>query len=539
MQTLPEVLAAAADSDEGGFEIHLDEGRRSLSLAELGERAQRGAAALVARGIEPGDRVGILGPNRLEWIAWAFAAWSAGATVVPLQVPLRLRDAEAFQEQIEALIGAGACRAVVVQPELERLVPAGLALPWDRLPPRGDVSVEVGPRDTAVVQFTSGSTSAPRGALISHAAMIAQFRALVDLLGVDFGSFEIVMWAPFFHDLGLVLSLVAPVYFRVRSHLLPTERFARHPVEWLRLVGEIRPRVTVGPSSAWSVALRGALRGRRNVDLSSLEYAGFAAEGIDPAVVDTMLAERKRIRLDPQALGATYGLAEAVLCVTATRPGEGITFEHVDATAMAQDGRAEPSRRDARRLVRCGSPLLGMELRVGDDDETLPERRVGEVHVRGESLMDGYTRTNEQPFAGGWLRTGDMGYLADGSLYVTGRAKDMLIAMGHNYYPDDFEWAASRVDGVRDNRCVAFVPGEGPERIVLLVETNGRRSTIDLARSVGNAVANAVGAVPAEVLVVRRGTIERTTSGKLRRASMRAAYERGDLLEAAASDEVA
>jgi acyl-CoA synthetase (AMP-forming)/AMP-acid ligase II len=198
---------------------------------------------------------------------------------------------------------------------------------------------------------------------------------------------------------------------------------------------------------------------------------------------------------------------------------------------MAASGRAVPTAAGrGRRLVCSGRPVLGIELRIREADEEVPQRQVGEIQLRGESLMRGYADAQEQPFEDGWLRTGDLGYLVGSDLYVTGRLKDVMIVMGHNYYPDDFEWAAGRVEGVKAGRCVAFAEDAGAkERIVLLVEPSGSCDPDALSVAVRHAVADAVGVLPETVLVLPRGTLETTTSGKLRRSAMRDAYLRGDL----------
>ena len=209
---------------------------------ELAERAARGARQLVALGVEPGDAVGLLGPNRPEWIAWAFAIWTAGAVLVPVQIPLRIRNPDAFAEQVRALVEAAGCRRAIADPRLLGVLPDGVGVAWDET---GDASGDAGaaPRagDTAVIQFTSGSTSTPKGALITHAAAMAQMDVLRHGYRYADGTPRTVLsWTPFFHDLGLFANVVHPAVAGSTTHHLPTERFARDPVEWLRLVGRTR-----------------------------------------------------------------------------------------------------------------------------------------------------------------------------------------------------------------------------------------------------------------------------------------------------------
>ncbi|HEY8808991.1 MAG TPA: AMP-binding protein [Solirubrobacterales bacterium] len=528
-QTIPAALAGTSAGGVGEHVFHLEDGVVRLSLAELAERAQRGAQRLAALGVGPGDAVGVLGPNRPEWVISAFAAWTMGAVVVPVPLALRVRDPDAFREQLRRLVEAADCRRVLVDPRLAALLPAGVAAPWDE---EGEESsqplAEPVPSSPAVVQFTSGSTAAPKGALLTHAAVSAQMDILAHGYRHDEGSPRTVLsWTPFFHDLGLFGNLVQPAYTGSITHHLPTESFAKDPAAWLRLVGKTRVSVTVGPSSAFGSALKAAGRRGERIDLSSLEAAFFAAEGVDPEVSQGMVDTARQFGFHPEALGATYGLAEAVMAVSFPVLGTGLRLDRVSLPKLAREAVAVPvDEGQARLMVSTGRPY--MDLRIAGSGGSVAERHLGEIQLRGPSSMSGYVGPGApDPFVDGWLCTGDLGYLADGELYVAGRAKDMVIAMGHNYYPEDFEWAAARVDGIRPGRCIAFsLPGS--ERVVLLVEARDGDPEA-LRREVGWSVANAVGVAPSEVVILPAGALEKTTSGKLRRAAMRHAYSSGKL----------
>lgn len=534
VQTIPEALLATAERGEGEYVFYLDDGPVTLSCAELAERAQRAARRLAALGIVPGDAVGVLGPNRPEWVVWAFATWIAGAVLVPVQIPLRVRDPEAFREQLHSLVGAAGCRSVLTDPHLAGLLPPEVAVVWEE---GGEETAEQapapGPKDAAVIQLTSGSTAFPKGALLTHAAVMAQMEVLRRGYRFEDGTPRTVLsWTPFFHDLGLFANVVHPAVAGSYTHHLPTERFARDPTEWLRLVERTRVDGTIAPPSAFGSAMRAANHRGERADLSSLEAAYFAAEGVDPAVVSQMLEQARDFGFRPEALGATYGLAEAVMAVSYPHVGTGLHVERVSAHELADVGVAVPvADGPARAMISCGQPL--MEVRIAADESELGERHVGEIQVRGESLMSGYVGAGTpDPFLGGWLRTGDLGYLAGGELYVTGRQKDVMIVMGHNYYPEDFEWAAARVDGIRAGRCVAFaMPGE--EKAVVLAEAVEPGESERLAREIARTVADAVGVPPADVIVLPPGVVQKTTSGKLRRTAMREAYASGELLAAA------
>lgn len=531
-ETIPSALLATAERGVGEYAFHLDDGVVRIPCAELVERAKSGARHLAALGVQPGDAVGLLGPNRPEWVVWAFAIWMARAALVPLQVPLRIRSRDVFREQLRRLLEAAECRRVLADPGFLPLLSAELAVPWDGgLGKSSSEELDLPHADdAAVIQFTSGSTAVPRGALVTHAAVMAQMGILDELLRDGDRVRSSANWTPFFHDLGLFLNVLPAAVWGLDSHHLPTDRFAREPGEWLRLIARTRAAVTITPSAAFGRALKAVARDSEPVDLSSLEAVRFAAEGTDPQVIGQSIEVARGLGLKPEALGSSYGLAEAVLAVCYSSPGSGLVLDRVsledlvEQRGLATSTGVEPS----RLLAACGRPK--MELRVvGLDDRDLGERQVGEILLRGPSLMSRYVGADpSDPFIDGWLRTGDLGYLAGGELYVTGRIKDMVIAMGHNYYPEDFEWAAARVGGVKPGRCVAFgLPGD--EEVVVLVEANEDGGSQRLAREVRRVVRDAVGVPPTEVRVLPPGTIEKTSSGKLRRAAMRDRYLSGTL----------
>jgi fatty-acyl-CoA synthase len=506
---------------------------RHLPARTLLEDARRGAAALASMGVRPGDAVGILGPNRPEWARWAFASWLAGAVVVPLPFHLRIADAGAFEETLDALVRAGGCRVVLADPRLLPHVPGSMGVPWTLELPRRPTSFEgPGAQDPAVVQFTSGSTATPKGAILTHQAVLAGVRASAEAGGLAGASCVQLSWLPFFHDWGLFGYLVWSVVAVTETHILPTERFAKDPSEWFRLAGAVGATMTPGPSSAWRAALRMAARRPQDVDLSTLRLCTLAAEAIDPSVVDDLLDAGRSLGLRPEAVHGAYGMAEATLAISVSGVGTPLRVDSLDRDALSGAGVAAPSEAPAaRRVPSCGPAVPGVEIRIGGGQgDALPERRVGEIHVRGPSLMTGYldARGTSDPFAEGWLPTGDLGYVADGELFVTGRTKDIVIVMGRNYAAQDIEWAAERASEVRAGRCVAFGRAEAEGEVVIAAEANGAEPGA-VPRAVWTSVSDALGVVPREVIVLPRGTIPLTTSGKLRRSWVREAYARGDL----------
>lgn len=530
--TLAEALEEAA---VGGSELifHLSTEVARVPARTLLDEGRRGAAALASMGVRPGDAVGILGPNRPEWARWAFAAWLAGAVVVPLPFHLRIADSEAFAETLEALVRTSGCRLVLADPTLLRHVPGGRGVPWTlALPRRSTRFAGPAPDDRAVIQFTSGSTAMPKGAILTHRAVLAGVRSTSEAGGVTGSGCIQLSWLPFFHDWGLFGYLLWSVVALTETHVLPTERFAKDPTEWFRLAGAVGATMTPGPSSAWRAALRMAGRRPHGIDLSTLRLCTLAAEAIDPRVVDDLRDAGGALGLSPDAIHGAYGMAEATLAISVSGIRVPLRIDTIDRQALAVARTAVPGRKtDQQRLVSCGRPVPGLEIRIADEaGDPLSERRLGEIHVGGPSLLDGYLDADgpSDPLADGWLPTGDLGYLADGELYVAGRTKDIVIVMGRNYAAQDIEWAAERAPGVRIGRCVAFGRAGVEGEVVIAAEANGGEPDL-LPRAIWTSVSDALGVVPREIFVLPRGTIPVTTSGKVRRSWVRETYAIGEL----------
>ena len=449
--TIPEALLATAERGAGEYVFHLEDGPVGFSCAELAERAQLGARRLLALGVEPGDAVGVLGPNRPQWVVSAFAIWAAGCALVPAQLPLRIRDGAVFGEQLRRLVEAADCRRVLADPRLAPLLPAGIGVPWDESgEASGEEPLPPVPDRAAVIQFTSGSTATPRGALVTHAAVMAQMEILDEFNRDGDRVRSSANWTPFFHDLGLFLNVLPAAVWGLTGHHLPDRPLRTRPRRVAaahihdpggcddRPIGGLRPRRQGG-------------RRRFGARRPQLPRGGaFRRRGHRPTGHPPIDRGRAGPRPGPEALGSSYGLAEAVLAVSYSSPGSGLVIDRSRSTTWPSSGMATPVEAEPSRLLTgCGRPKMELQI-VGPEDEDLPERHVGEILLQGRSLMSGYVGPGaDDPFVDGWMRTGDLGYLAGGELFVTGRLKDMMIAMGHNYYPEDFEWAAARVDGVR------------------------------------------------------------------------------------------
>jgi len=529
--TVPELLASAAERARGGFFFHLAGGPVALAEAELYARALGRAAQLQGSGFGQGAMVGLLGPNCPEWAEWAWGTWLSGAVLVPLPAPLRVRDRSAYSGQVASLAGATNCSVIVGADRYLSALDGALCqkLAWGDEPRSGVPlhPVQTSPADLAMVLCTSGSTAAPKAVRMTHERAVVWARARASQ-GPICPVPVSVSWLPFYHIGGL--GALFEVFSPVERHFLPMAQFARDPAQWLRLASRTGASFTVGPSSAWAAAVRGLAKSPAGANLSCLRNAFFNAEMVAPDVVERISEVCAPLGLAPGSLGVHYASSEAGLICHAD-PGRPLRIDEVDLDELARSWQALPARagKPVKRVVSCGVPFAGVEVCAGRPSAPLADRHVGEIWVRGPGVTDGYLNlSSEGQFAGDWLRTGDLGYQADGEWFVTGRLDEVIVRLGEKFHPEDIEQAVQRATGVPASHCVAFSAEEGGQGgLVVVVEAFGGSG--ELARRARAAVANALGLAPSEVLVVRRGTIPTTANGKLQRAAARQLHQRAKL----------
>jgi fatty-acyl-CoA synthase len=509
--------------------VHEEAGPVEVRGGDLQAQADEIAARLQRHRIGPGDRVGILGPNHHRWLASAFGIWRAGAVMVSIAYPLRIRSADTVGAHVRALVEAAECRAVLADPGFEAIAPAGRTIDWTEGTEAGPSAVSIRPQDPASIQFTSGSTASPKGALLSHGAILAALTALLPTSGFGPGT-RAVSWQPLFHDMGVYGFPLPAILGGYELDLMTTEAFARDPASWFRLATDRSATCIASPSSAWAAAIRQAQRDPAGIELSSIDRAVFGGDIVHPSTLDLVREWGATVGLPSRALAVSYGMAEATVGTTFTPLGQEPRVLEVDADALLQ-GRAEPpGTGGAKRLVSCGLPTTGVEVRIGDPRTPMPEDRLGDIFICTDALMDRYVGPDaEDTFVDEWLPTGDIGFLNQGELVISGRSKDLIIMFGRNYAPEDLEFAAATVEGVRPGRVVAFSPADEEGQVVVVVEPRGAANPEELRVLVRRAVADEVGLTPNRVVVVPPDTIPKTTSGKLQRSRVREAFERGEL----------
>ncbi|WP_371548876.1 AMP-binding protein [Streptomyces sp. NBC_00554] len=529
---------------------------RTLTWRRLDLRT-RAVAARIARSTAPGDRVALLCPQGPDFVIGFLAALAAGRVAVPMFTP----DLPGHGDRLAAVLGDARPSAVLTTRDsldtvrtflddqqilttllATDLVPDSEAEGWQ--PP------EVAERSTAYLQYTSGSTRVPAGVEISHANVVANARQALTAYGADEHPVTTVGWLPLYHDMGLVLSVAAPVVRGLLSVLMDPADFLQRPARWLRLLADHPGAISAAPNFAYDYCASA---------IGEEEKAGLRLDGVTALIngsepVRPATAERFHAAFAAQGLPAgvhcpSYGLAEATVFVCAARPGDPVRSFALDREALAA-GKAlpvPPGNPGAVHLAGCGAPA-GQRVRIADPATrtALGEGEVGEIWVQGPNIGRGYWNRGPQTrrvfhaalhgASGDWLRTGDLGMTLDGQLLVTGRLKDLVIVDGRNHYPQDLEATAQAAHpAIRSDRLAAFavILADGTEGAVVVAE-HGRavaapdRDPAEVGRAVRAALSARHGLRLADLALVPPGTIPRTSSGKVSRSLTRTRYLDGE-----------
>jgi fatty-acyl-CoA synthase len=414
----------------------------------------------------------------------------------------------------------------------------GTPAAFDELPEKDVPLKRSGPSETAYLQYTSGSTSFPRGVVIKQEAVMS------NLFGVVNHSLDVqpddrcVSWLPFYHDMGLVGCMLAPMATQRSIDYLDTRDFAMRPRRWLELMTATRASISFSPPFGYDLCAR-RIRAEdvARYDLSAWRIAGIGAEPIRAELPDRFAKLLAPAGFNPRAFVPCYGMAESSLAISFSPLRQGVIVDWVDADYLAEHLRAIPAGPKTSRIngfVRCGAPLPGHEVAVRDDQgNALPDLHVGRIKVRGPSVMSGYFAQPEQTRQAlspdGWLDTGDIGYRVDGSVVVTGRHKDMIIINGRNIWPQDIEHIAERQPGLRPMDASAFfVLGQDDEEVAVVVVQCNISDTDEcrlLTQRLHREIHEELG-ITCLIELVPRHTLPRTSSGKLSRAAAREDYLR-------------
>lgn len=545
-QTLPEILRRAAETCGRRGLIFVDEDEERFTWAEIEAQSQRIAAGLCDEGGKPGDRLAIVCQGLRPLVTTFFGAVLAGLHPSILPTPISRRRLKGYLGHIGAIVRVAQPAFVVVDEEVEEvgeplLAEAGLegkarVARHDRLlassarfrPHRPD------PDDIGVIQFTSGSTSSPRGVVLPHRGIAANVRAIVEHLEVephDVGG----GWLPMYHDMGLIGNLLGATARSIDLVLTTPFNFLRRPRRWLDVMERHDVSITAGPNVSYRHLLeRGELPGR---DLSAWRVAIIGAEPIDPELLEAFTDAFGKVGFPRSGFMPAYGLAEVGLMVTGVRATEEFETLQVDRAALEGERVARSPAGSGRTttIVSCGVPVRETKLRIVDDhDQPLADGHIGEIGIQGSSVMRGYFNNpaaTAETLRDGWLMTGDLGFLQDGELFVTGRKKELIIVSGRNYYPQDIERAVHSLELVRPGSVVAFGTRDGREEgIVVVAAPRNAQDVEGVDEAVRGVVAENLNLPVLDVVLMESGRIPRTTSGKLCRGRCRDLYEEGKLV---------
>ncbi len=526
-----------------------------LSYRELRERAIVLARRLDGLGLERGTRVAIIAETVPEFPVFFFACQYSGLIPVPLPLPIHLGSHEAYVERLRSMIARAGAQIAVGPPELMSfLTEAGgglkmIGTPADyaALPESGGDLRPFAADEPCYIQYSSGSTSLPRGVFISQRAITSNARA-IGQHGLKLRSGDrSASWLPLYHDMGLVGFCLTPMLSQVTVDYLATKSFALRPLTWLKLMSRYGGTISFSPTFGYELCVRRGLNGSaKEIDLERWRVAGIGGDMVRADILHSFAETFGVAGFSPKAFLPSYGLAESTLAVAFAPLDTGIEIDRVDQGRYAGNGIVTPvkrgpngSSRSARSFVSCGTALPdhAVEIRSEKNDK-LPDHHVGRIVVRGPSVMDGYfddpAATEAVKTQDGWLDTGDLGYVSGGNLIVTGRRKDLVILNGRNIWPQDVEWAVEALADVRagDVACFSVIEGDVGEQMVVILQCRLHDPVAreQLRKQAAATVRTTCGA-DCRVVLVPPKTLKFTSSGKLSRSAVRQDYLTGEIAD--------
>ena len=547
--TFTEAVDYAARSEKG-LNFHDMRGtlERAYPFSEMREDALRYARQLVAAGIEKDDRVALVAETGPDFAALFCGCLYMGAWPVPLPLPTTFGGKESYIDQLAVQLQSSDPKILIYPGEIAEMAKAAAdrqgcaGESWEEFGQRPDPECdlpEAKPEDICYLQYSSGSTRFPTGVAVTHEALLHNLYG--HAAGVDLGTNDrVVSWLPWYHDMGLVGCFLSPISNQVSCDYIRTEHFARRPLAWLDLISRNQGNsLSYSPTFGYDICAR-RISSQSHVgdrfDLSRWRTAGNGADMIRPDVMQSFVNAFAEAGFRASAFTPSYGLAEATLAVTVMPPGEGIRVELVEEERLSGRPRdlSKPAR--YRAIVNCGKPLPGMDVEIRDEQGGAKgDHQIGKVWCRGKSVMHSYFRNEEATddcLVGGWLDTGDMGYMANGYLFIVGRAKDMIIINGKNHWPQDIEWAVEQLPGFNHGDIAAFSiemeNGEEAPAVLVHCRVSEPDERIRLRDQIADRV-RAVTGMNCVVELVPPRTLPRTSSGKLSRAKAKRLYLAGEI----------
>ncbi|NTY62678.1 AMP-binding protein [Mycolicibacterium sphagni] len=536
----------------------------SVTFAELYRRAGNLARELSVSA-SPGDRAMIIAPQGLEYVVAFLGALHAGVIPVPLSVPMGgitdervdsvMRDASPAAVLTTSSVVAEVSRSIVPQPG--QSPPAIIEVDLLDLdgPSRFSMYESDSEHATAYLQYTSGSTRSPAGVMISYTNLLTNLQQITTdysrHAGVTPPDLTFVSWLPFFHDLGLILGVCSPIVLGTSAVLTSPASFLVRPARWMQLLATNPCAFTAAPNFAFDLATRKTSdEDMAGLDLGGVHTIQSGAERVNPVTIKRFTDRFARFNLNEAVIQPSYGMAEATLYMSTPRPQDPIKVVHFDTDALTAGQAKRSDGTDGTPLISYDGPISPRSplLRIVDPENRteVAEGTTGEIWCHGDNVSIGYWEKPEEtartfgativePSAGTpegpWLRTGDVGFMSDGELFVVGRIKDLLIIYGRNHSPDDIEATVSEITG---GRCVAIgVADDEVEKLVVVMEVRkrgddeeARQKLEGIKQDVTSAISNTHGIAVSDLVLVGPGSIPVTTSGKVRRQASGDLYQR-------------
>lgn len=530
-----------SDTDEGEI----------ITYRQLKEGAQYAAAGLQARGLQPGEMVCLMLPTGRDYFFSFFGILLAGAIPVPIYPPVRLSQLEDHLRRQSVILSNCLTAILITVPEAKHLAQLLKAqveslhtvVTPDELAAKmsyGQPPV-IDSQDTAFLQYTSGSTGNPKGVILTHANLLANIRADGHAIGARADDI-FVSWLPLYHDMGLIGAWLGSLYFSVQLVIMSPLNFLARPQRWLWAMHRYRATLSAAPNFAYELCTTRidevSLKG---LDLSRWRVAFNGAEAVSPETIERFSQRFGTYGFRAETMYPVYGLAECAVGVTFPTLNRVPRIDRVRRDALMKNSQATPAEADddqALRFVSCGYPLPKHQVRIVDAaGREIPERCQGRLEFQGPSATSGYYRNPEATrklFHGAWLDSGDFAYIADGEVYITGRAKDIIIRAGRNIYPHELEEIVGNIAGIRKGRVAVFGsidPQSATERLVVLAETRETDpdALANLREQINVLATDLVWTPPDDVVLAPPDTILKTSSGKIRRNACREVYERGEV----------
>ncbi len=524
-----------------------------ITYSQLLENSLRVAGAFLKRGLRPGETIAIMQPTNPGFFYTFFGTLLAGCIPVPIYPPFRANQIESYAKQEANILRNAEARMLVTFHEAENLskllrafIPSLKEITTVDTLLKNTEKAPIYPAkedDFALIQYTSGSTSAPKGVLLTYQNLLANIRAYGEAIAVSANDVT-VSWVPLYHDLGLIGMWFGSLYHGLPLTLMSPLAFLSRPERWLWAMHYHRGTISGGPNFAYELCVRKIEPEMiEGLDLSSWRLAVNGAEAIQPKTLERFTKKFAPYGFKAEAFFPVYGLAESTVCVATSPLGRLPRIDVIDRKAFEKQNRALTPTAPAKKngtleFVGCGKPIPRHEVRVVDEEnQVLPERHIGLLQFKGPSSMQGYYGNPEATQAiyhDGWWDSGDLAYLADGEVFITGRKKDVIIKAGRNLYPTEIEDITSTVPGVRKGCIISFGisdPQRGTEKLIIVAETAEKKPAArrQMVEQISEKITTTLDVTPDHVVLVSPGVIPKTSSGKLQRSACKTSYLAGKL----------